>query len=1276
MQQTAQFISSSVQVPLPDSAPVEGVKSVLARLCFWVLPERMGEFETVYNKKVVPILKRHGLVVLSERGRETIRGVFHQLFEFNCVAEFEQRQTLLQDDPAWRKTLVELGKAFGTAEDVFAQLGRTLGAAVYPDQIRQSFTLYHVSAGAGQTVPAGPGEKRFTVSEQGRWRTYGIADGLANVVTRAVYQDQEGHIWVGTSAGFSRFNGQTWISFTTQDGFVGHEGLSIYQDRTGSVWLGTMNGLSQYARLAEGGADFRAIPMQKGIIYHQVNAMCQDRAGYLWVGTVNGLIAYDPGYGHGDDPSCRMFQLPNNLIHNDVWCLIQDREGFLWCGSKGGVFRYDPASILAGNDTPLSVFTIRDGLAHDTVYAICEDRAGHLWFGTEGGVSCYDPSADSGQAAWTTFRVQDGLAHDRVRSIIQDRVGHLWFGTVGGGVSCYDPSAGSGQAAWTTFTVQDGLAHDIVLSIIQDREGNFWFATCGGISLYDRTSFTTFMGRETTLEENAVSSMLQDRDDRLWIGTRAGVSCYDPSASSGQAQFTTYTTQDGLAHNHVQAIFQDRHGHLWFGTEGGGLIRYDGTHFTTFSARDGIGHDVIRSVVEDRQGYLWFSTWTGRTVTRYDGKTWIHFTAEDGVVDWKIWSVLQDRDGAFWLGSNDGGVNRFDPSQEGQNFEVFTTEDGLAHDMVFSIFQDREDALWFGTLGGVSRYDGRTFKSLTFRDGLSHDEVRTVFQDREGKFWFGTEGGGVTRYDPGAEIFQGLDRRDGLAGNQVACIVQDHDGNFWFGTDRGATRYCPPTPLPPGIVVDAVVADRRYQNALEVSFSSSTQLTAFEFRGVSSKTRPGGMVYRYRLKGFCEDWQTTRQSRVEYQGLSEGQYTFEVVAVDRDMVYSEHPATVKLDIHRPREVVQLEQAEEAREKLDLQLRELRYLYRLRSVLSEARSPEEVIQQGGQVVLEALSVIGNGGVTVELTGHTWTFGKTDGDGLTRYERPLVWGEQTRGSLCLFCSFVLSELQERALLDETAGQLVRVLEARELEMQLLQSSRLISMGEIAAGVAHELNQPLGAISNTVSDIFLRLSEGFVLSEDELRGMMQDSMGVVNRMSDTIEYLRMFSRDWSEAPEEAFLMNEVVQSGLGLIGIQLKNHGVVLDVDLAEDLPLVVGHLHQMEQVVLNLLTNALDAVNERETSEGRWEKRVWIRTRLEDGRVILEVEDNGVGISDEHRGRLFEPFFTTKEADRGTGLGLSISYAIVKNHGGEIACESRQGEGAVFWVAVPVGDENPE
>ena len=574
-----------------------------------------------------------------------------------------------------------------------------------------------------------------------------------------------------------------------------------------------------------------------------------------------------------DGKTWTTYTTQDGLAHNGVRAVLQDREGHFWFGTRGGgVSRYD--------DKTWTTFTTQDGLGHNAVRGIVQDQEGHFWFGTWGGVSRYNPrvkpwtsfSASSsgagtlgqaGQPAWTTFSV-----HNDVWTIEQDREGHLWVGA-GDGVSRYD-----GQA-WTTFTAQDGLAYDQLTSIVQDRAGYLWFATAHGVSRYDPRV-------------------------KPGAGSSAGSPSAGTSGRTGQPAWITFTQEDGLAHNVVWSILQDREGNLWCGTRGGGVSRYDGQTWTNFTEADGLAYNHLNTIFQDQEGHLWFGTGDsgghGRGVSRYDGQTFTTFSKKEGLAaDW-VHAIFQDQEGNLWFGTQGGGASRYD----GQTFTTFTAEDGLAHGgTVYSILQDRKGHLWFATAGGVSRYDGKTFTTLTSQDGLAKNDVRSIAQGQEGHLWFGTGGGGASRYD--GQVFQTLDRRDGLPSNHIRSVLADRQGNVWFGTSGGVTRFRPPERVLPPVFIDAVVADRRYVGVSELALPSTAGLVVFEFGTISHKTRPKAMVYRYRLVGYDDKWRTTRARRVEYHDLPRGSYTFEVQAVDRDLVYSGTPATVALTVHLPYE---------------------------------------------------------------------------------------------------------------------------------------------------------------------------------------------------------------------------------------------------------------------------------------------------------------------------------------------------------------------------------------
>jgi signal transduction histidine kinase len=239
-----------------------------------------------------------------------------------------------------------------------------------------------------------------------------------------------------------------------------------------------------------------------------------------------------------------------------------------------------------------------------------------------------------------------------------------------------------------------------------------------------------------------------------------------------------------------------------------------------------------------------------------------------------------------------------------------------------------------------------------------------------------------------------------------------------------------------------------------------------------------------------------------------------------------------------------------------------------------------------------------------------------------------------------------------------------------MELLESARLVSLGQTAASVAHELNQPLSAISNTAGDIYLSLTEETDLPRAQLQQMMESVLGLVKRMAGTIAHLGIFSRESAQETPEPFSMNDVVGAALRMVETQLENHGIVLEVNLVDGMPEVEGYPTQLEQVVLNLISNARDALDEAGEGGPERVKHLHIRTLCDaEGNAVVEVEDSGTGIDPAHQDQVLRPFFTTKEAGRGTGLGLSISYAIVRHHNGRMSFESEKGKGSTFRVVLP-------
>jgi PAS domain S-box-containing protein len=253
-------------------------------------------------------------------------------------------------------------------------------------------------------------------------------------------------------------------------------------------------------------------------------------------------------------------------------------------------------------------------------------------------------------------------------------------------------------------------------------------------------------------------------------------------------------------------------------------------------------------------------------------------------------------------------------------------------------------------------------------------------------------------------------------------------------------------------------------------------------------------------------------------------------------------------------------------------------------------------------------------------------------------------------------------------------VDITESLVKETQLIQASKMSTLGEMATGVAHELNQPLSAIQ-IGADFFQNIVRGGgEIPREELAFVSEQIASQVARAVSIINHMREFGRK-AEIQREKVDINEPLRAVFALLGEQLKVRGVKLLLDLQDDLPPVFADSNRLEQVFIDLVVNARDAMEEgKERLEGEtFQNTLKVKTFREDGQVVVTIADTGPGISDDVKEKIFEPFFTTKEVGKGTGLGLSISYGIVKDYDGTIEVESEVDKGTTFKISFPAYDE---
>ena len=261
-------------------------------------------------------------------------------------------------------------------------------------------------------------------------------------------------------------------------------------------------------------------------------------------------------------------------------------------------------------------------------------------------------------------------------------------------------------------------------------------------------------------------------------------------------------------------------------------------------------------------------------------------------------------------------------------------------------------------------------------------------------------------------------------------------------------------------------------------------------------------------------------------------------------------------------------------------------------------------------------------------------------------------------------------------------------RKSRDQLFQSQKMEALGTLVAGVAHEINNPINLIMYNIpliQRIWQDFKPMFEVGEERFRHkkfgglpypfirenldqLIADMDLAAKRVETIVRRLKDFARKSSILEKTEISVNDAVQNALRLARSTLKKSKVTIETDLADDLPLIKGHLQSIEQVVLNLVINAYEAISH---NQGKIRISSWFAEKEKN--VVLLVEDNGCGMQPEIREKIFDPFFTEKQAQGGTGLGLSVSYSLIKSHEGDITCQSTPEKGSAFEIRLPLEPE---
>ena len=1084
----------------------------------------------------------------------------------------------------------------------------------------------------------------------------------------AITQTKDGYLWIGSTQGLYRFDGITFEQYKPQAGpaFLSLSVRALFALPNDDLLIGFRDGGLSW--LHEGrNTNFTSAD---GVPPGMVDGMAEDREGRIWVATRGGLARFDHGQWKraGED-----WGYPGTAATS----IYLDRKGTLWVASGGtllyllpGAARFEPTGITAVQ-----------------VQSLVDAPDGTLWM-AETSRSVH-PVALPGVKHPDAFEMQVGSA-----AILFDTDGSLWITSLGDGMRRVpDPRTLKGRkiAEFSTevesFTARDGLTSDYAACIFRDREGSIWVGTPSGIDQFRRGALVPILTPAKFAQKKLVAG---DNGD-IWIGSFSTALARIHGDSLIPAQFT-FSITDAIRDPSGVILL------LGVGLHGPQLFRLDHGQVTQFANPSGTVFGTV--LARDRAGVLWLAAGPHSLFSLKNGE-WKEFDLPREVTGTRCTISFTDSRGRIWFGFDSDSLIVMD----GGKVRGFYASDGVNVSSVH-VIGGRGSHIWIGGENGLEVMDGSRFRPVLPADKESFRNVSGLVEMPDGSVWLAEARGVVHIFapevskvfsEPTARVqYKLFDSFDGLPPGAPTVVypamIQGTDGRLWVGTSGGVAWIkpggVPENPLAPPVSISSVAANtRRYLPSPNLSLPALTRSLEIDYTALSLAV-PQRVRFRYKLEGSDETWQEAQNRRQAfYTNLGPGHYRFRVMACNNDGIWNERGAS--FDFFIAPAYYQTTWFRTLCAVAFFGLLWLAYQVRVHHLRNEERKFRDTVE-----AMPALAFIStpDGQPTfvnkrwIEYTGLTEQQALGSGwqttvhpDDLSRvlritkeslasgdrleYEARLRGGSD--GAYRWFQTRAVPVLDKRGKVVKWYGVVNDVEDrkrAEQLQADLAHVNRVSTMGELAASLAHEIKQPIGAAA-TNADACARLLDRDQPAILDAREAALEMAKDARRAADIIDRVRSLYRKGSSQMESVDV-SKVIGEMFSILRNEAHSRSVTIQTDVAGGLPGVLADRVQLQQVLMNLMLNGIQAMK-------KTGGVLTIKVRLaQDRQVLISVMDTGIGLPSDKTDRIFDAFFTTKA--EGSGMGLTISRSIIESHGGHIWATANSGGGATFHVTLPAAD----
>ncbi|KAB1153697.1 hybrid sensor histidine kinase/response regulator transcription factor [Flavobacterium luteum] len=1034
---------------------------------------------------------------------------------------------------------------------------------------------------------------------------------------------------------------------------------------------------------------FKKINQTNGLSNDRVNSIVKEKNGFVWIATKNGLNRYDGN-------KIKIYNKQNSaLSSNDISSLLIDRRGKIWVATFGGGLNvYNPV-----NDkfiTYKNILNDNKSISTNELNTLFEDSNGTIWLGTKNGISFFNEKQQNFKTFKFDIKNSNSISHNDIRSIYEDGDKNLWIGTFGGGLNKFNLTTGSFYRIKSSSTISADYIYaicginknqfligtngkglltfdvnslsfqkqtfginktiTIVECIKKAQNGTIWFGT-EGLGLFKVSNinslnptvynYTNDFQSESSISGNAIYSLMEDENSNIWVGTAwNGVDVLSlnkdytliPSSNKGETPIS------------VLSIYKNKDA-SFIGLDGKGMTVFkENTNLVkqyNKANKNSFGDDYIQYIKEAKNGTLWIGTFTNGLVN-FNYKTGSFTQFKQVIGDPKSLSyndvryVIEDEKNNIWVATWGGGLNYYNDSKK--EFRSFKQKKGdqasISNDNVISLQKDG-DLIWIATFGGgLNLMDTKTnqfkiYKSVEGnQNSISSDYVYSILKDTKGNIWIGTAGEGINLLDKKTEQINRFDNDKNIRYQTITAIIEDSKGLIWFSTKQGIFNY-------------------DYSSKTFKSFSYLKE----DYHINSCFKDEKGILYFGCSKGVIKfNPETIKVKNVtpKVKFTSFKLFNKEVPIGENEILKKDISFSENVTLKHDQDVITFEFAAmlfPSSASCEYQIKMDNFDENWRSIGKEGSATYTNLSPGNYIFKVRSKELGSdwsnqySALNIKIQKPFWT----------EWWAFLIYALLAIATLYVFIKYIISWEKMKADL-----RFEKFSHEKDVEVYNLKQ-------DFFTNISHEIRTPVTLILSSINKLLKSDGVSDNQQQNPFGTIKKNGEYLLNLVNELLDYrklehhqikLKVVKSDWVKFSQEIYLSFKEFANQKD-IKFEFESSSPTIELWFDKN---------QMEKVLYNLFSNALKFTN-----TGGSIKLTITQT---DNEVLIELVDEGIGISKKHLPKIFNRFYqannTNSVKGAGFGLGLTISNEIIKLHQGQIEVKSKKGAGSTFTIKLKKGN----